>query len=202
MSYFLGIDCSGVVAEMALIAPGGREFTLREDTPRQADVIFPMLDSLLSDAGVSLQHITAIGAVTGPGSFTGIRVALSMAQGLADGLGIPAYGLDGFAALALQDASGKTQESKIFVLESKRDELYVKYQNDVQMLRPEMILNLTNSQKTIVHNLGENSCFLPLVSCLSLAAARHARQCHAKKMPGKILAPYYVRDADAKPSAA
>jgi tRNA threonylcarbamoyl adenosine modification protein YeaZ len=201
---FLGIDCSGVVAELALVTADGREFTTREDTPRQADVIFPLLEKLLADACIKTQDLTAIGAITGPGSFTGIRVGLSLAQGLADGLGVPAYGIDAFAALETLEARGEKLENIIFVLESKREELFVKYHDKIKMLRSEEILKLADKNKTIIHNLTNHSSFSPLDSSVSmaLAAVRHAQLCMQQKIPGKNLTPYYVREADAKPSAA
>lgn len=195
---FLGIDCSGIVAEMTLIADSGQALSLREDTPRQADVIFPLLEKLLSTAQSDLKNIRAIGAIAGPGSFTGIRVGLSLAQGLADGLGVPAFGLSGFDALAQRDAHVSEPKDYIYVLESKRDELYVKIGNDVKMMRAEDILKYA---KTVIHNLGDNSYFLPASVSLSAAAARHAQTCFDQNRPREILAPYYVRDADAKPNA-
>ncbi len=199
---FLGIDCSGVTAELALLVPDGREWIAREDTPRQADVIFPLLEKIMADAAITKNDITAIGAITGPGSFTGIRVGLALAQGLADGLGIPAFGIDAFAAVR-----GERREARgeIIVLESKRAELYVWHDNKTEMLTPEQIRQLAGNNKTVVHNLAENIFVSPLASRLSplaAAAARHAQMMHAKNTPGEILAPYYLRDADAKPNAA
>jgi len=193
---FLGIDCSGVMAEMALVAPNVEEFSIRENTPRQADVIFSMLEKILADAKITMQNITAIGAITGPGSFTGIRVGLAFAQGLADGLGIPAYGLSAFDAL--RRGRGEERE-EIIVLESKRAELYVQHDGRTAMMTAEQILQLANGKK-ITHNLGENSPFFPLPSpFLSTAAARYAKNLFDQNTPGEILAPYYLREADAKP---
>lgn len=200
---FLGIDCSGVSANLTLLLPDGCEFHAQSDTPRQADVIFPLLEKLLADADAKTSDLSAIGAITGPGSFTGIRAGLSLAQGLADGLGISAYGLDGFTALR-----GKTENAMI-ILESKRAELYVKHNNDApQMLLPEEILRFSeNGNLNIIHNLAEPN---PLAVTLrtqgdtnmAAASARHAQKQYQLKVPGEILAPHYIREADAKPSAA
>jgi tRNA threonylcarbamoyladenosine biosynthesis protein TsaB len=189
---FLGVDCSSVTAELALVTADGREFTAREDTPRQADVIFPLLEKLLQDAGITTQDLTAIGAITGPGSFTGIRVGLSLAQGLADGLGIPVYGFDAFTALSM----GK---SAITVLESKRAELYVQYDGKIEMLLPEQILKMANGKK-IIHNTSHKVLGTPTKTSMAIAAALHARLGFQQKIPCEILRPFYVREADAKPS--
>jgi len=60
----------------------------------------------LASAGVVRPEIDAVVAGRGPGSFTGIRVALAAAKGLALALGIPGYGLDSLAALAAFSADG------------------------------------------------------------------------------------------------
>jgi len=194
---FLGIDCSGVMAEMVLVAADGREFFVREDTPRQADVIFPMLEKILAEAKITMREISAIGAITGPGSFTGIRVGLAFAQGIADGLGIPAHGLSAFDALRRETGDGR---EGIIVLESKRAELYMQHDGGTAMMIAEQILQLAGKDKKIIHNLGENSPFPPLPSpFLSAAAARHAKNLFNQNTPGEILAPYYLREADAKP---
>ena len=199
---YLGIDCSGITAELALLSVGGCEFIAREDTPRQADVIFALLDKILLDSGTDKKNILAIGAVTGPGSFTGIRVGLALAQGLADGLGIPAYGLNAFDAV-----KGETHREKddIVVLESKRAELYVWHDGNIEMLLPAQILRLAGSDKQIMHNLADSSPLAPHPAhgnSMALAAARHAQKYFEAKCSGEILAPYYVREADAKPNAA
>ena len=193
---FLGIDCSGVVAELALITPDS-EYVVREDTPRQADVIFPLLEKLLAEAKIEMENITAIGAITGPGSFTGIRVGLSLAQGLADGLAVPAYGLSGFAAL---NSEKREARGEIRVLESKRAELYVQHDDKVEMLAMDRILQLAGTDKKIIHNLENNSRLSTPASHLSSAAAHHAKESFQQKLKGEVLQPYYVRDADAKPA--
>lgn len=66
----------------------------------QAERLMPLLEAVLSDAGLHWADLTALGVGTGPGNFTGIRIAVAAARGLALGLGIAAIGVDGFEALA------------------------------------------------------------------------------------------------------
>ncbi len=65
-----------------------------------AEALFPMIEALLADAGASYGDLTRIAICTGPGSFTGLRVGVAAARGLALGLGIPAIGVTRFQALA------------------------------------------------------------------------------------------------------
>ncbi|SLN49986.1 tRNA (adenosine(37)-N6)-threonylcarbamoyltransferase complex dimerization subunit type 1 TsaB [Ruegeria meonggei] len=66
----------------------------------QAERLMPLIQDLLTDTGCTWDDLTAIGVGIGPGNFTGIRISVSAARGLALGLGIPAVGVSGFDALS------------------------------------------------------------------------------------------------------
>jgi N6-L-threonylcarbamoyladenine synthase len=65
----------------------------------QAEALMGICDALLADHGKRFRDLTAIGVGVGPGNFTGIRISVSAARGLALGLGIPAIGVNAFDAL-------------------------------------------------------------------------------------------------------
>lgn len=62
----------------------------------QAERLVPVCQDLLEEAGLSMGDLDAIAVGVGPGNFTGIRIAVSAARGMALGLGIPAVGITGF----------------------------------------------------------------------------------------------------------
>jgi tRNA threonylcarbamoyl adenosine modification protein YeaZ len=66
----------------------------------QAEHLFPLIEAILSDAGLSLGQITALAVGTGPGNFTGLRIAVAAVRGLALALGRPALGIPNLEALA------------------------------------------------------------------------------------------------------
>ena len=66
----------------------------------QAERLLPMLEEMLAEAGADWRDLDGIGVVTGPGNFTGVRLAVAAARGLALALGIPAVGVSVFEALA------------------------------------------------------------------------------------------------------
>lgn len=66
--------------------------------PRQAHELLPRLQDLLQRVGGSLDDVTGIGVGLGPGSFTGLRVGMSVAKGLAFALGRPLAGVPSLAA--------------------------------------------------------------------------------------------------------
>ncbi|MBO9397963.1 tRNA (adenosine(37)-N6)-threonylcarbamoyltransferase complex dimerization subunit type 1 TsaB [Shimia sp. R9_2] len=74
-------------------------FKVEEMKRGQAERLMPMLEEVLKEARKSWQNLDAIGVGVGPGNFTGIRISVSAARGLALGLGIPAVGVNSFDAI-------------------------------------------------------------------------------------------------------
>jgi len=87
---------------------------------RHSEILLGMIDSLLSEAGCSLHDLNGIALGAGPGSFTGVRIAASAAQGLAFGLNIPVTPVCTLEALA--EASGKDRVA--CALDARLDEVY------------------------------------------------------------------------------
>ena len=100
MPYILAIDTSTDACSVALLTPEGVHQTLviapREHTQR----LLPMIDALLKEHQVPLSQLDAIAFCVGPGSFTGLRIALSTAQGLAYGADLPLIPVSTLATLA------------------------------------------------------------------------------------------------------
>ena len=90
----LSIDTAAELASVAL----SREGKLVDDVAwrcrRNHTVeVLPTIDKLLSDRRVNKPELTAVFVCTGPGTYTGLRVGVSLAQGLARGLAVPALGV-------------------------------------------------------------------------------------------------------------
>ncbi|MFI7618565.1 tRNA (adenosine(37)-N6)-threonylcarbamoyltransferase complex dimerization subunit type 1 TsaB [Nonomuraea terrae] len=70
------------------------------DARRHGELLVPTVEQVLQEAAVPLREVTAIVAGSGPGPYTGLRVGLMTAQGLAGTLGVPAYGICTLDAVA------------------------------------------------------------------------------------------------------
>lgn len=101
----LAIDTATERCSVALLLDG-RIIDRSEETPRgHADLILPMVDAVLKEAGLRLQDLDGLAYGRGPGAFTGVRIAVGVAQGLAFGAQLPTVGISDLAAVAQQVAS-------------------------------------------------------------------------------------------------
>jgi tRNA threonylcarbamoyladenosine biosynthesis protein TsaB len=87
---------------LAVAVEDGREIhRLTWDSPHaHQEHLIPGIESLLAERGLAPSHLCAIAVVTGPGSFTGLRVGLAAAKALAWGLSIPLFGVNRLEAMA------------------------------------------------------------------------------------------------------
>ena len=91
---------------------------------RHTERVLPMVDGLLQKNGVSLSQIDAIAYSCGPGSFTGVRVGTSVAQGLAFSCDIPLIPISSLAALAQFAYRKDKKVNVISTIDARMNELY------------------------------------------------------------------------------
>ena len=74
---------------------------------RHSELALPMLLDVLKEAGLEMHDLEAIAFGAGPGSFTGLRIACGLAQGLALGRGLPVLGVSSLEAIAQESGAGR-----------------------------------------------------------------------------------------------
>lgn len=117
----LGLDtclaaCSVAVLDGERVLAHASEAMTRGHQERLA----PMAQAVMAEAGLPFARLDRIAATVGPGSFTGLRVGVAFAKGLASALAIPAVGVGALEALAAS-APGLTAA----VIDARRDQIYL-----------------------------------------------------------------------------
>ncbi|MEO6014167.1 MAG: tRNA (adenosine(37)-N6)-threonylcarbamoyltransferase complex dimerization subunit type 1 TsaB [Devosia sp.] len=190
MSVLLAIDTAAPRLQLALLLADGRVETLTEDMATgQAERLFPALDELLTRTGVTYNDLTRIAVTTGPGSFTGLRIGLSAARGLALALSIPVLGIPSLFVLSLN-----AQCDVVAVLiDARRDEAYFQtFSGPGIPIRDAALLPMEEARRLVPQ--GAATIVSPFIDIAALA--RFALTADPALYPPEAA---YIRDADAKP---
>jgi tRNA threonylcarbamoyladenosine biosynthesis protein TsaB len=201
----LGLDtclnaCSVAVLDGERLLAHATEAMARGHQERLA----PMAQKVMAEAGLDFAQLQRIGATVGPGSFTGLRVGVAFAKGLASALGVPAAGVGTLEALAAE-ASGLVAAA----LDARREQVYLQVFEDGHALMAPDVLPLGTAAARLAEIAAVRTLTL-VGSGASLLArpgdavltpegcdARHVARLAAAKAPAP-LTPLYLRAPDAK----
>jgi tRNA threonylcarbamoyladenosine biosynthesis protein TsaB len=127
-SAILALDSSGAACSVALWADGGIAAHRFEPMQRgQAERLMPMVVAAMAEARRGFAELDLIAVCVGPGSFTGLRVGLATARGLALAGATPAGGVTAFDA-ALESVTARPAGKTIAVaIDSRRGDLFVQF---------------------------------------------------------------------------
>ena len=118
----LALETSTECCSVALLH-GGALIDRSELAPRRhAELVLPIAESLLAEAGVRRAQLDGIAVGRGPGAFTGVRLAISVAQGLAFALDLPVVTISSLAALGMQ--APRDAEATLAVIDARMGEVY------------------------------------------------------------------------------
>ncbi len=133
----LGLDTTGAWCTAALVSPSHIISQASEKIGRgHAERLAPMVETVLLEGDVKPAQISRIAVCTGPGSFTGLRVALAFARAMALPRKVPVIGLSALRVLAAQTSPSGT-EKIISAINAKRGEVcWAAYENGHEVIRP------------------------------------------------------------------
>ncbi len=152
MSYILNIETSGTRCSVC-ISHNEEIMAFREidDGYTHAENLHLFIDDVLNLANVQSHQISAVAVSKGPGSYTGLRIGVSAAKGLAYSLNIPLIGIDTLHIIALS-AKAKNPSLAFYcpMIDARRMEVYTAvYDNDLKLKMPvePLIMNETSILK-------------------------------------------------------
>ncbi|MDH2927109.1 tRNA (adenosine(37)-N6)-threonylcarbamoyltransferase complex dimerization subunit type 1 TsaB [Lonepinella koalarum] len=120
----LAIDTSTEACSVALLHQG--EITHLDEVAQRTHTkrILPMIDQILGQSGLRLNQLDALVFGRGPGSFTGVRVGASVAQGLAFGVDLPVIAVSNLTAMAQAAYQQHQAEQVLCAIDARMNEVY------------------------------------------------------------------------------
>lgn len=206
----LAIETSSSRGSVALVEDGVLVRSLEHERENaHAESMLPLIESALADAGWGRGHVDRVAVGVGPGSFTGLRVGIALAQGLSEGWCVPLVGVPSLQAMALA-APPDRRVSRCVLLDARKGELFAAlYASDGRELGPVRLIAADLDQ---VRQLGADEDALYIGNGTGLVPAlrnvhRSAEtdRAHARFVavaardaePSGLVRALYVRDAGA-----
>ena len=162
---------NGVIAETSLSVK-----------KNHSNIVMPIIDNLFKISDLTINDIDKIAVAIGPGSFTGVRIALGIAKGLAMALNKPLIAVN---ELDILEAIASGNENEIIpLIDARKERVYYKYQNKyVDDYLINLISNFDKNKKYIFvgdgainyknilkDNLGDNAIILPMYNAFPRAS--------------------------------
>ena len=162
---------NGVIAETSLSVK-----------KNHSNIVMPIIDNLFKVSDLTINDIDKIAVAIGPGSFTGVRIALGIAKGLAMALNKPLIAVN---ELDILEAIANGNENEIIpLIDARKERVYYKYQNTYI---DDYLINLissfdknkkyvfvgdgaTNYENILKDNLGDNAIILPMYNAFPRAS--------------------------------
>ena len=190
---------NGVIAETSLSVK-----------KNHSNIVMPIIDNLFKISELNINDIDKIAVAIGPGSFTGVRIALGIAKGLAMALNKPLVAIN---ELDILEAIASGNENEIIpLIDARKERVYYKYQNTyVDDYLINLISNFDKNKKYIFvgdgainytnilkDKLGDNAIVLPMYNAFPRASILCELALNKEKANIYILEPEYISKSRAE----
>jgi tRNA threonylcarbamoyladenosine biosynthesis protein TsaB len=205
----LAIETATSACSVALRANGSTRGEIRVEGRGQAEALVPAIAEVMARTGTGWPQIDVIAVGVGPGSFTGLRIGLAAARGLALARRLPVIGIGTAELLAYQVAAERIGPRTLLVtIDSKRDDVFVQpfsaereAMADIRALTPEQALDWQTGPLLVAgdaaerfRGLRDDVEILPMLPLAApLAALAEIRRSEGGGLPAH---PLYVRPPD------
>ncbi len=212
----MGLDTALQRCSVAILRDGAVVGDQSVDMARgHAEHLAPMAAAALAEAGVEIADLDRIGVVVGPGGFTGVRIALSFARGLAIGVDIDVVGITSLAALAGNAGDAGAGELVAPIIDARRGQVYAALYEQSGLCRvppfvsdPEQAIKQladdTQGRQTVAIGSGVGllppGAWRPSAGDAQIDAKVVAALAAEAAPPFGCPPPLYLRGPDAKPS--
>jgi tRNA threonylcarbamoyladenosine biosynthesis protein TsaB len=134
----LALDTANGACSAAVLRDGAVLAALSEPMMRgHQERLAPLVREVMTGAGIAFAELDRIGVTVGPGSFTGLRVGLAFAKGLALALGRPCVGIGSLEALAASEAGPGLTAA---VIDAKRGQVYLQvFEGGAAVMAPDVL---------------------------------------------------------------
>ena len=194
----LAIDTVSAKPAVALTKEG--KITCQElpSGRRQSAELLPNVRQIMADQNVEMSDLSELYILTGPGSFTGVRVGLSFLKGLAIALNIPLFGANHFDILKPYMEPDRTTA---VILESGRDEKFIKVGDDLMNISLDDFKNKNINFDAFISDFDIKNIFdgvkkQEIESFLVELLIKYLNNKENKGLQSEQVAPYYLREAD------
>lgn len=155
MENFLAFDCSGQKLSVLLKTGEKKYINIREVGLHHSEKLMPLINSMCNEAGISSSMLELIACPKGPGSFTGLRIAMATAKGLSLALNIPLVCVATTSYLALKAPSDYIV---IPFIDAKKNRYYASLFYDGRELTPPLDISIENLLPQILSHAKKENC--------------------------------------------
>ena len=177
----LALDTTAAVATVALFRDGALVAELEADAGKKhAQTVLPMMEQLLEENGVAITQIDYFAVDIGPGSFTGVRIGVSLVNALAFAAGKQVVAVDSLETLAL--SAGETSRPVAAMIDARNGNAYAAlYQAGSTLIEPcavqtESFLAKLPQDAILVGDVQAEPKTYPRAKHVGVAALRHVER--------------------------